>query len=121
MTAPTAAAADSHSPICRHLAQPILDTFRVHWVSSLRIHMATAIIASKSYTILIAPRKDEELQAALDGDPVASSETAAEIEVAIKAGLYYFETSHDDLSCIDLDVQPDRIFYAMRLKPEGSQ
>lgn len=117
--AAAAAARQTPSPICRHLAQPILNSFRVHWVSSLRIHMASATIASRPYTVLIAPRKDEELQAALDGEPVAPSETAAEIEADIKAGLYYFETSHCDLECIDLDVQPDRIFYAMRLKPEG--
>jgi hypothetical protein len=78
--------------------------------------MATATIAGKPYTILIAPRKDEELQAALDGEPVEPSETAEEIEADIKTGLYYFETSHCDLGCIDIDVQPDRIFYAMRLR-----
>ena len=100
------------------LSQAILDRFHVSWVSSLRLHMASTTIAGKPYTVLIAPRNDEELQAALDGEPVEPSETAAEIEAAIKAGKYYFETSHADLECIDLDVKPEQLFYALPRKED---
>lgn len=96
------------------LAQPILDRFRVRWDSGLRLHMATTTIAGKPYTVLIAPRKDEELQAALNGELVEPSETAAEIEADIKAGLYQFELNHYDLECIDLECQTDHVFYARR-------
>ena len=96
------------------LAQPILDRFRVSWDSKLRLHIASTTIGRKPYTVLIAPRSDEELQAALDGEPVEPSETAAEIEANIKAGKYYFETNHCDLECIDLDVKPEQLFYAIR-------
>jgi hypothetical protein len=100
------------------LAQPILDRFRVSWVSSLRLHIASTTIGGRAYTILIAPRNDEELQAALDGEPVEPSETAAEIEANIKAGKYYFETNHCDLECIDLDVKPEQLFYALPRKED---
>lgn len=95
------------------LAQPILDRFRVSWDSKLRLHIASTTIGGKPYTVLIEPRSEDELQAALDGEPVEPCETAAEIEANIRAGKYYFETNHSDLEYIDLDVKPERLFYAL--------
>jgi hypothetical protein len=100
------------------LAQPILDRFHVYWDDDLRLHCASTVIGGRRYTVIIAPREDNELQAALDGKPVVSSETPADIEARIKDGYYYFEVSHPDLDCIDLQCKAYCVFYAIPMPVE---
>ncbi len=96
------------------LAQPILDRMQVHWDSELRLHIGSTKIGRAAYTFIVAPPNDEELTDALDGKPVTPSETAEQIMADLRAGKYYFELNHGDLECVDLDVQVDRLFYAIR-------
>lgn len=100
-----------------HIAAADIERMHVHWVSKLRLHIGSTKIGRAAYTFIVAPANDEELMDALDGKPVTPSETAEQIMADLRAGKYYFDLQHGDLECIDLDVQPDRLFYAIR-KPE---
>jgi hypothetical protein len=96
------------------LAQPILDRMRVFWNPDLRLHVGAVNICRRPYFFVVAPANDEEMQDALDGKPVEPSETAEQIMEDLRAGKYYFELNHGDLDCIDHDVKPERLFYAIR-------
>jgi hypothetical protein len=98
-----------------HIAAADIERMHVYWDSKLRLHIGSTKIGRAAYTFIVAPTNDKEMMDALDGKPVEPSETAEQIMANLRAGKYYFDLQHGDLDCIDLDVQPDRLFYAMRI------
>ncbi len=96
------------------LTQAIRDRMRVFWNPDLRLHVGAVNIGKRPYHFVVAPPNDEELADALDGKPVEPSETAEQIMEDLRAGKYYFDLNHGDLDCIDHDVKPERLFYAIR-------
>ena len=101
-----------------HIPAADIERMHVHWDSKLRLHIGSMKIGRAAYTFIVAPSNDKEMMDALDGKPVTPSETAEQITANLRAGKYYFETNHGDLDCIDLDIQPDRLFYAIRKSDE---
>jgi hypothetical protein len=87
-----------------------MQAVHVYWSSQLRIHIANATIDGHPYTILI---EGPETAAALNGKAVTPSESASDIEVALMAGRYTLQRNHEELDCIDMDVRPDRLLYAV--------